>query len=127
DVLLNITGASIGRSCLVPKNFKVGNVNQHVCIIRLKREYDPKFIQVFLSSEKGQRLIDQGQTGSGREGLNFQSIRLFKSKFPSLPEQQKIASFLSAVDKKIQQLTRKKELLETYKKGVMQQLFSEEI
>ena len=30
DILLNITGASIGRSCVVPKDFKIGNVNQHV-------------------------------------------------------------------------------------------------
>src|SRR5690606_21300431 len=96
DILLNITGGSIGRSCVVPNNFKIGNVNQHVSIIRLKKD-DPKFIQSFLSSFKGQKLILRGQTGSGREGLNFQSIRAFKINIPSLPEQQKIASFLSAV------------------------------
>ncbi|NER09985.1 restriction endonuclease subunit S [Muriicola jejuensis] len=126
DVLLNITGASIGRSCVVPEEFEEGNVNQHVCIIRLK-SYESKFIQSFLSSWRGQKLIYQGQTGSGREGINFDSIGRFKIKVPEIEEQQKIASFLSAVDKKIQLLEQKKAFLEEYKKGVMQKLFSREI
>lgn len=122
DILLNITGGSIGRSCVVPDNFNEGNVNQHVCIIRLKNN-DSNFAQSLLSSWRGQKLVFQGQTGSGREGLNFESIKSFKFHFPSLPEQQKIATFLTAVDKRINLLTQKKEKLEEYKKGVMQKLF----
>ncbi|KAB8155441.1 restriction endonuclease subunit S [Kordia sp. TARA_039_SRF] len=126
DILLNITGGSIGRSCVVPENFEIGNVNQHVSIIRLKKD-KPKFIQSFLSSYKGQKLILRGQTGSGREGLNFQSIRGFKILLPSIKEQQKIASFLLSVDTKLNLLQQKKDRLEEYKKGVMQQLFSQQL
>lgn len=127
DILLNITGASIGRVCVVPESFKIGNVNQHVCIIRLKSDYVPYYFQAQISSFIGQKKIMHTQTGSGREGLNFQSIRKFEFYCTSKPEQQKIADFLTAVDERIQQLSRKKELLEQYKKGVMQQLFSQQI
>jgi len=127
DVLLNITGGSIGRSCVVPHEFSKGNVNQHVCIIRLDNQVYPYFLQPFLASQRGQKLIKRGQTGSGREGLNFQSIALFKLNLPSVEEQKKISKFLRAIDKKLQQLSKKKELLEDYKKGIIQKIFSQEI
>lgn len=126
DVLLNITGGSIGRSCVVPENFQEGNVNQHVCIIRLKKD-SPNFLHSILSSHRGQKLIFQGQTGSGREGLNFESIKAFKINVPSVSEQQKISGFLTAVDRRIELLQQKKEKLERYKKSVMQQIFTRKI
>lgn len=125
DILLNITGASLGRSCVVPETFTVGNVNQHVCIIRLKNGWNSRFLQPILSSAKGQNLFVSLQTGSGREGLNFESIKRIGLAYPSLAEQTKIADFLSAVDEKLQALKKKKALLDTYKKGLMQKLFSQ--
>ena len=127
DILLNITGASIGRSCVVPHDFTEANVNQHVCIIRTPND-DPIFVQSFLNSENGQNAIQSKQAGGGREGLNFQAIRSIDFYFPpSKQEQTKIASFLSAVDEKISQLTQKHELLSQYKQGMMQKLFSQQI
>lgn len=127
DILLNITGASIGRSCVVPHDFTEANVNQHVCIIRTPND-DPIFVQSFLSSENGQNAIQSKQAGGGREGLNFQAIRSIDFHFPpSKEEQTKIASFLSAVDEKISQLTQKHQLLSQYKQGMMQKLFSQQI
>jgi type I restriction enzyme S subunit len=127
DILLNITGASIGRSCVVPHDFTEANVNQHVCIIRTPND-DPIFVQSFLSSENGQNAIQSKQAGGGREGLNFQAIRSIDFHFPpSKEEQTEIASFLSNVDEKISQLTQKHELLSQYKQGMMQKLFSQQI
>ncbi len=126
DILLNITGGSIGRSCVVPRDFQEGNVNQHVSIIRLK-QYNPNFVQCILSSEIGQKLVFQGQTGSGREGLNFQSIKNFKIYFPSVSEQQKIASFLTLIDNRIETQNKIIDRLESLMLGFRQKIFSQEL
>jgi type I restriction enzyme S subunit len=70
------------------------------------------------------QLLASFSQGTSIKGFTTNDIKDLKIAIPTLPEQQKIASFLSAVDEKIQQLTRKATLLEQYKKGVMQQLFS---
>jgi len=123
DILLNITGASLGRSCVVPNNFTIGNVNQHVCIVRLNQDNNPHFIQPIFSSEIGQNIFTSLQTGSGREGLTFQSIKEIKISLPSLNEQQKIADCLSSIDNLITAQSKKLQTLKEHKKALMQQLF----
>src|SRR5699024_2440337 len=71
DVLLNITGASIGRTALVPERFPVANVNQHVCIIR-PMKIRPHWLAQFMKSKVFKQQIQRAQTGAAREGLNFE-------------------------------------------------------
>lgn len=66
-------------------------------------------------------------TGTSYPSINSSDLCEIKIKIPELPEQQKIASFLTSIDTKIEQLTKKKSLLEQYKKGIMQQIFSQEL
>ncbi len=86
-------------------------------------ENEPKFVYYFYHTLN----LERYGTGSGVPTLNRNDIHSLKKCVPEKKEQQKIASFLSAVDKKIEQLTRKKELLEEYKKGVMQKLVTQEV
>ncbi|SEH08253.1 restriction endonuclease subunit S [Candidatus Venteria ishoeyi] len=128
DVLLNITGASIGRSAVANQLIEGGNVNQHVCIIRTKqKELNPFFLNQFLISQSGQNQIDSFQAGGNRQGLNFGQIRSFSIPMPlKIEEQQKIADCLTAIDELITAQTQKLDTLKTHKKGLMQQLFPAE-
>ena len=126
DILLNITGASLGRSCVVPDNFIIGNVNQHVCIIRLNENYNPRFIQPYFSSQNGQNIFLSLQTGSGREGLNFESIKSIQLFFPNKEEQKMIAYFLSIIDSRIQTQSKIIQRLESLMQGVRENVFKQQ-
>ena len=112
DVLLNITGASIGRACSVPDSFTEGNVNQHVCIIRPDQSrLLSSLLAAYLSTPMMQREIHVEQKGASREGLTLQSIRGFRVIVPPLPEQRAIARYLDHVDRRIQRYIEAKEQL----------------
>ncbi len=125
DVLLNITGASIGRCTFLPQGFGPGNVNQHVCIIRLdQRTAAAAFLSAFLSSYQGQRQIQDLQAGLSREGLNFQQVRAIRLPLPPLAEQRKIAAILSSVDEVIEKTQAVIDQVQVVKKGLVQELLT---
>jgi type I restriction enzyme S subunit len=93
DILLNITGGSMGRVAKVPSDFVEGNVSQHVCIIRpIKITYD--FIHKLILSPYFQKLIFSSTTGAGREGLPKYNLEQFLIPLPPLHEQEQIVSKL---------------------------------
>ena len=124
DVLLNITGASIGRSALVNEQVVGGNVNQHVCIIRTKENLISSFLCNFLLSNYGQRQIDSFQAGGNRQGLNFEQIKSIKIAIPSTKEQTKVAKLLQLIEERIATQSKIIEDLKLLKKTMSQNIFS---
>ena len=121
DVLLNITGASIGRCAVVNEQIAGGNVNQHVCIIRTKDNLVSPFLCNFLLSNYGQKQIDSFQAGGNRQGLNFEQIKSIKIGIPCLKEQSKIAKTLQLLDERIATQNKIIEKLQSLIKGIIYQ------
>jgi type I restriction enzyme, S subunit len=92
DMLLNITGASIGRSAVVPKAFEPANVSQHVAIIRLTDESLTRFLHLCIISPDFQRRIMDVQVGVSREGLSMTRLKEFVVPIPPLAEQKRIVA-----------------------------------
>ena len=123
DVLLNITGASIGRCCTYGLDARA-NVNQHVCIIRLKKGINHRLVMYQLLSIYGQRQIEAFQTGA-KQGLNFQQIGKLHMILPrDNIEQNDIATVLSDMDGLIVSLEKLLAKKQSIKQGTMQELLT---
>lgn len=122
DVLLNITGASIGRTAVATKELEGGNVNQHVCIIRTNSKVNPKFLCDYIQTQRIQNHIKSLQTGGSREGLNFEQIRSFPISLPSINEQNKLSCLLDKINERIATQVRLIDRLQSLIKGIMVKL-----
>lgn len=127
DILFAIAGATVGKVGIVKNDILPANTNQALAIIRLLDKELIAFVLQILTSRAMKKYIYQSVSVGAQPNLSLKQISDFVFFVPSLPEQQKIASFLSSVDERIEFLERKKEKLEAYKKGVMQQIFSQQI
>ena len=90
DILLNITGASIGRVCLAEKSIVGGRVNQHVTIIRLNEDDSPEYINMYLSSSLIQNYIFIENYGVTRQALTKTQTQNLKINLPPKEEQTEI-------------------------------------
>lgn len=103
DILLNITGGSMGRCALVPEDFKEGNVSQHVCIIR-PLQVDRNYFHKIVLSPYFQKFIFSSTTGAGREGLPKYNLEQFAIPLPPLSEQKRIVAEIEKQLAKTKQL-----------------------
>ena len=131
DLLLNITGGSIGRCCVVVNHDEM-NVNQHVCIIRTKEnDLSPFFLNYIIQSKIGQTQVDYFQTGGNREGLTIENIKNFTISFPQISEQKQIIKTLDKQTKEIDDLVhleqKKIETLKEYRQSLISEVITGKI
>jgi len=127
DILLNITGASIGRCCRMPKINGKANVNQHVCAIRLRdvSESKSEFLASILESYVGQNQIAQFNAGGNREGLNYQQVRSFVLPWPSDHDEfDRIYKVIMAISREISVARKHQGKLLSLKTALMQDLLT---
>jgi len=124
DILLNITGGSMGRCVLVPTNFEEGNVSQHVCIIR-PLLVDNNFYHSVTLSPFFQRFIFSSTTGAGREGLPKYNLEQFIIPLPPLEEQNRIVQKLDELMQYCNELEASIKQVELQNEKLLQQVLRE--
>ena len=103
DVLLNITGHSVGRCCMVPDRVLPARVNQHVMILRADtQKLDPRYLLYYVNSPQIKHQLLQQTHGATRKALTKGQMQNFEVRYPSLPIQRRIADILGALDDKIE-------------------------
>ena len=127
DILLTKDGANTGNCCLNTLDEEFSLLSS-VAVLRGKNQsFDNNFILQILQSDLGQNMIVSSMSGQAITRITLTKLKDYSFHFPEFKEQTKIASFLSAVDEKIAQLSQKHQLLSQYKQGMMQKLFSQQI
>ncbi|MCX6269908.1 MAG: restriction endonuclease subunit S [Bacteroidetes bacterium] len=121
------TREEVGSACVYLDPETIATFGGFVIRGRKIGDYDPVFFNKLLKTDLARDAITSKSGGSTRYNVGQETLSSISLLFPTIPEQQKIATFLTAVDDKLTQLKKKKTMLEQYKKGVMQKIFSQDI
>ena len=96
DILLNITGGSIGRCAIVPDDFTKGSINQHILIIRMINPEFRAYVHNYICSEQGQKYI-KGNAIGDKDGFSGGRCKTMPIPLPPLSEQERIVAKLDEV------------------------------
>lgn len=122
DIAYNPSRINVGSIARLI-NFEKGIVSPMYIVFSLKDELDKIFFENLYNIHRFKHLIKVGCSGSVRDSLNFDDLCDFEFKFPSIEEQQKIATYLSSIDSKIERVAQQIEKTQEFKKGLLQQMF----
>ena len=124
DVLLNITGASVARSCVVPTDILPARVNQHVCIIRCGESIIPEFLNKILIDDNYQNFLwNIAGSGATREAITKQQVENLQIITPPIERQGAFVEFCKQIEGLKILMQRSLEQMKTLKKALMQQYF----
>jgi type I restriction enzyme S subunit len=124
DILVNLVGASIGRSCQIQQDIGEANVNQAVAVFRVKHEHSSEFLACCFQAPTTIERILEMQVDAARPNISLGDLRRFPIQLPPLPEQRAIATALSDVDGLLGGLDRLIAKKRDLKQAAMQQLLT---
>jgi type I restriction enzyme S subunit len=122
DIAYNPSRINVGSIARLI-NFEKGIVSPMYVVFSLNDDLDKIYFENLYNIHLFKHLIKIGCSGSVRDSLNFDDLCDFEFKFPSIEEQQKIASYLSSIDTKIEAVNNQITQTQTFKKGLLQQMF----
>lgn len=125
--LVMITTADCGLTGVFRKQNMSFITSAYGVRIRLNNDGEPEYLKYFFQTRHAKKEVNSFIRKATVANLPGSDIRKIKLNLPNITEQQKIATFLTSVDQRIQLLEKKKAKLEAYKKGIMQKIFSQEI
>jgi type I restriction enzyme, S subunit len=122
DVVISLVGYP-GESAIIPKDLIGHNISRAVGLLRLNNKINNEYFVQYLNSYSGRKNVLRPSAGSAQQVVNLKDLNILKIPAPQLPEQTKIANFLSSIDNKIEQVGKQLDESKQFKKALLQQMF----
>jgi len=127
DVLLNITGASIGRSVVYEGESYNANVNQHVCIIRLNKNINPYYLSYYFNNDEFQQNVVNKNIGATRQAFNYTQIKNFDILVPNITMQNDFEDKVKKVNEQISLISKSLEQINKLYDSILHKAFNGEL